>query len=140
MRSGKSLLIGAVARIDQVQGQPFSYTCVFAHKVTLHITDTTKVSDLINKRATTLLIPPLDKDRTKELTMGVLVKIPLHGRGWRQSCVDVVFPGLGWVSLTGCGDVTLMVAPPIGTDVFIREPLLPYEAPTTGRKWRRPSR
>ena len=27
----------------------------------------------------------------------------LEGKGWKESCRDVVFSGLGWVSFTGCG-------------------------------------
>ncbi|KAL6072440.1 Ribosome biogenesis GTPase YqeH [Balamuthia mandrillaris] len=59
--------------------------------------------------------------------------------GWGKAFLDVVFSGLGWVSLTGPKyrpdfdeeDVKLVVHLPEGTGLFIREPLMPFEATAT---------
>lgn len=52
-----------------------------------------------------------------------------------QSAADVVIAGLGWVSVTGAGPVTLRVWAPRGVLVMAREPLLPYESWETTAKF-----
>lgn len=52
-----------------------------------------------------------------------------------QAAADVVIAGLGWVSVTGAGPVTLRVWAPRGVLVMAREPLLPYESWETTAKF-----
>lgn len=53
----------------------------------------------------------------------------------KQSAADVVIAGLGWVSVTGAGPVTLRVWAPRGVLAMAREPLLPYESWETTAKF-----
>ena len=48
----------------------------------------------------------------------------IDGRGWDEAAVDVVIPGLGWVSVTGSGSCTVSVEAPRPTAVVTREPLV----------------
>lgn len=48
----------------------------------------------------------------------------------------MVFPGLGWVAITGCGPCVLEAHAPEGVEITLREPLMPYEAKWTGVKYR----
>jgi len=60
------------------------------------------------------------------------------GKGWREACVDIVFPGLGWVGLTGVGSVRVAVHCPdhkIGQPITRNEPFLPYDALPTSKKF-----
>ena len=51
----------------------------------------------------------------------------MPGDGWRKSSKDIVIAGLGWVSITGVGEVKVRVTVPDGTAVGVRDALLPYE-------------
>jgi hypothetical protein len=49
----------------------------------------------------------------------------------RRACMDVVLAGLGWVAVTGHGEVKIRVLAPDGVGVMQREPLMPFEARTS---------
>ena len=66
---------------------------------------------------------------------GQVQHLRFTGKGWKEGCVDIVFPGLGWVTLTGAGAVSVTVHSPPRMRVSTRDPLLPYEALTTARKF-----
>eukprot|EP00465_Bigelowiella_longifila_P000356 CAMPEP_0185280750 /NCGR_PEP_ID=MMETSP1359-20130426/66328_1 /TAXON_ID=552665 /ORGANISM="Bigelowiella longifila, Strain CCMP242" /LENGTH=194 /DNA_ID=CAMNT_0027876089 /DNA_START=510 /DNA_END=1094 /DNA_ORIENTATION=- len=60
------------------------------------------------------------------------------GKGWKEACVDIVFPGLGWVGLTGVGSVRVAVHCPdhrIGPPITRTESFLPYDALSTSKKF-----
>lgn len=59
----------------------------------------------------------------------------LAGRGWLESSDDIVFPGLGWISLTGCGPIQVRAIAAAGTKPYCREPVMPFEAQRTMKKW-----
>jgi hypothetical protein len=52
-----------------------------------------------------------------------------------ESCVDIVFPGVGWVSLTGVGAMKVRTVAAGGTSATIREPLMPFEARNTTKRF-----
>ncbi|XP_026189848.1 uncharacterized protein LOC34622068 [Cyclospora cayetanensis] len=58
LTEGKSLLIGAMARIDLVEGRTALCTCFFSHKITLHICKTSRATDLLRRKACAFLYPP----------------------------------------------------------------------------------
>lgn len=66
---------------------------------------------------------------------GTRVSFDFHGRGWMEACEDVVFPGLGWVSITGSGQMTVRAILPGQTRAYAREPLMPYESRHNMKKW-----
>ena len=69
------------------------------------------------------------------LPAGTRVSFDFHGRGWMEACEDVVFPGLGWVSVTGSGQLTVRAILPGQTRAYAREPLMPYESRHNMKKW-----
>jgi hypothetical protein len=60
--------------------------------------------------------------------VGTRVSFDFHGRGWLEACEDVVFPGLGWVSVTGSGRMHVRAQAPGQTRAYAREPLMPFES------------
>ena len=50
--------------------------------------------------------------------------------------MDVVLAGLGWVAVTGHGEVKIRVLAPEGVGVMQREPLMPFEARTSTESYR----
>ena len=58
--------------------------------------------------------PPLTADQWSCRTLTI------EGLGWRHVAADVVIPGLGFVTVTGSGQVTLEVHAPDNIDIFTR--------------------
>lgn len=136
MDAGRTLFLGGPARIDLVEGRPFQFTVFRSEKLKIHRTQTSRAMDVVAKLAGTVLTPPMSPQRFTDLQPWVQHRFELQGAGWEGACADVVFHGLGWVSITGCGKCIVEAYAPEGVDVTLREePLLPYEARWTGVKY-----
>jgi hypothetical protein len=58
----------------------------------------------------------------------------LEGHSWTDAFVDVVYAGLGWVSLTGKGKIKIRSWGVKGAGIYLRDsPLMPFETPTAAR-------
>ncbi|CAJ1327962.1 unnamed protein product [Effrenium voratum] len=136
MDEGRSLLLGALARLDFVQGRPFQFTVCVSEKVKIHRTRIDKAARICQEWAGEELTPPLSSKRFSQLLPFQPQRFELTGNGWDEACMDIVFPGLGWVAITGCGDCVVEAHAPEGVEVMSREPLLPHEAKWTGVKYR----
>ncbi|GAB5368102.1 hypothetical protein AAMO2058_001289200 [Amorphochlora amoebiformis] len=66
---------------------------------------------------------------------GEITTLEFKGKGWREACAEVVLPGLGWVGLTGAGSVGIKVHTPPGMTPVTRDPLLPFDALPTSKKF-----
>ncbi|EOD41710.1 hypothetical protein EMIHUDRAFT_194176 [Emiliania huxleyi CCMP1516] len=107
LEEGRSLLLGGLARLDLVAGRPFLFTAYLSDAVTLHPTATAKAAEVRRKHAGGVLTPPASLERLEAL--GELEaqhelrehELRVEGRGWGEAAVDVVFPGLGWIAVTG---------------------------------------
>jgi len=133
MKEGQSILLGALARIDMTGGRPFQFTLFTSEKVKLHRTTIAKASDIAERFAGDLLTPPLAAEQYHRLQPWIPKSFELQGNGWDEACADIVFHGLGWVSITGCGPCSVEAHAPAGVDVSVRsEPLMPFEAKWTG--------
>lgn len=136
MDEGRTLFLGALARLDFVKGRPFQFTVCASERLKIHRTRIEKAARICQEWAGDKLTPPMDASRFGELLPWEPHRFEVTGTGWDEACVDVVFPGLGWISITGCGDCVLEAHAPVGVDITTREPLLPYEARWTGVKYR----
>ena len=119
LREGQSILLGGMARIDHVAGRPFLYTVYVSGGVTIHVTNPAKLDAdngqgmhaFYEKHAGGLVAPPFSYERYVELGLGKGggMTFELKGRGWEEASDDIVLPGLGWVAVTGAGDVKVRV-------------------------------
>lgn len=139
MKEGKALFMGGLARLDMVEGLPYQFTVFKSEHVHVHRCDIEKVpgDDYAMKCVEKLiggpLSPPLTKQRFRDLLPWVRHRFELEGAGWLEACCDIVFHGLGWISLTGSGPFVVEAWAPEGVEVSLREdPLMPYEAKWTG--------
>ena len=108
-----------MARIDHISGRPFLYTVYVSGGITIHVTNAAKLDtddgagmrEFYQKHAGTLVTPPFSYERYVELGLGRGggMTFDLKGRGWDEACDDIVLPGLGWVAVTGAGDVQVRV-------------------------------
>ena len=62
-------------------------------------------------------------------------EIELQGEGWINACKDIVFPGLGWVSVTGSMKITVRAIGPGGAPPVVREPIMHSDTRKLTKKW-----
>lgn len=137
LRPGKSLLLGGLARVDMLGPEPCFFTAVVSPGASVHVTATAR-ADAVQTRAGDVVWPPFGEERAAEI--GLRADSPsrefsLPLRGWEDAAVDLVFPGIGWVGVTGSGTASVRVFPARGGSVFLREPLMPYESAATSRRF-----
>ena len=108
----------------------------------------TGLTRLLRMHAGSILFPPFDFERFTQLGLGrgPAVLFDLQGRGWMEAGEDVVFPGVGWVAVTGSGRLRVR-ASIAGSEglrsaeeeervlPFAREPLMPFDAKWSTKKF-----
>mmetsp|Transcript_140658 Transcript_140658/g.448564 ORF Transcript_140658/g.448564 Transcript_140658/m.448564 type:complete len:620 (+) Transcript_140658:76-1935(+) len=126
LHTGRSLLLGAFARIDQVKGGITFMTSFFSVDVTLHVCRTNRVEGLMQRKAGTFFFPPHNEEDVSKLGPLVRHRVEVFGssdRAWD----DIVIAGIGWVAVSGFGTKELDIWVPKGVKVFRRPSLLPHE-------------
>lgn len=126
----KSIILGTLARLDFIKGNgKFYFTSFCAKTCSIHVTSANKAEEVIKKNGGTLLRPLNDIDRINDTNLQMEFKktFKLKGIGWQHSVCDVVFPGIGWIAITGSGEFEINVYGIKGMKVGIRKPLMPRE-------------
>lgn len=115
--AGQTLFIGALARFDFVKGDRSAFTVHIANDLPIHRTKLEKADDLYNTHRGELLAPPTAKfiDQLPELVR--------HEFSIKEAKTDVVFSGLGWITVQHSNVVVAAYAPK-GVEVFIRPSLI----------------
>ncbi len=117
LNSEQTLFIGGLARIDFLAGDRQSFVCYFANDLSIHRTKLEKADSLLADHRGGLLAPP------DETTMNLLPGFKTHDYKITGEKTDIVFPGLGWISLPD-GDASVRVHIPGQTAVTLRNSLL----------------
>jgi len=139
VKIGQSMLLGGLARMDLVEGLACFFTAFVSKHVDVHLTRTERVVTFLERHGGTGITPPFTHERF--LDLGLLdsthTEFVVEGKGWLESGADIVFPGLGWISITGSGicKVRCYVANPQQTRVYLRESLMPYESRWSAKRW-----
>ena len=153
LKEGQCLLLGGLARIDLVSGRPFFFTVYASAAVSHHVSNSQRMDGEEGAEAMLRLIeqgklsPPFTTERFQQLGLSRAERLlfELQGRGWMEAGADIVFPGVGWVAVTGAGQLTVR-ASIAGTESvqgedeqrrlpFAREPLMPFDARTSTTKF-----
>ncbi len=113
----QTLFFGGLARLDIIRGRKQSVVCYFANELMIHRTKLKKADEFYDKHVGSLLVPP-NNETLK--TWPSLTKDVFRIEGEKT---DIVFPGLGWVSVPG-ENVTVAAHRPKGVAVSIRKSLL----------------
>lgn len=116
LNNQQTLFFGGLARIDFVKGERRSFICYFSNQLRIHRTKTENADELYERHLGDLLSPP-DQQTIKKLP-------PLTKSSFKipNKNTDIVFPGLGWVTIKE-GNVTVEVYSPEKVAVSIRESL-----------------
>ncbi|KAF0389847.1 ribosome biogenesis GTPase YqeH [Gigaspora margarita] len=130
---GKTIFLEGLGRIDYVEGQKPIRTTVFS-RLKPHITSIRRADEICQSMAVgdqTFLQPPIFSSKRKEFPAMIkgVKKYAMKGIPGTMSIKDVVFSGVGWISLGGMFDKAVIdIWSPNGIGIYIRDkPLLPFE-------------
>ncbi|MEK4230075.1 ribosome biogenesis GTPase YqeH [Solibacillus sp. FSL H8-0538] len=114
---GQTLFIGALARFDFIQGERSAFTVHVANDLPIHRTKLEKADDLYKEHKGELLAPPTAAHIDK------LPELVRHEFSIKEAKTDVVFSGLGWITVQHANVVVAAYAPK-GVQVFVRTSLI----------------
>lgn len=114
LNSGQTLFIGGLGRFDFIKGDRQSFVCYFANEIKIHRTKLENADSLYERQVGKLLTPP------NEETLSLLPPLVKHAFKIKDPYTDIVFPGLGWITILN-KDVTVEVHSPQGVGVSIRK-------------------
>lgn len=113
----QTLFFGGLARLDFIKGDRQSFVCYFANEFNIHRTKLEKADDLYKNHLSGLLSPP---DEETSQTLPEFIEQSYKISGGKK---DIVFPGLGWVTINGNG-ATVVVHSPKGIAVGVRNSII----------------
>ncbi|XP_034399554.1 nitric oxide-associated protein 1-like [Cyclopterus lumpus] len=143
LKPSMSLLLGALARIDFLEGgRSCWFSVVASSRVPVHITSLEKADSVYEKHAGHVLlgVPLGGSERMKQFPVLVPQEFRLEGRGYLEAAADVKLSSAGWVAVTAAaGDqVLLRVHGPGPAGFRLRTPsLLPHIVSLKGERVRR---
>ncbi|TDK61642.1 ribosome biogenesis GTPase YqeH [Bacillus salipaludis] len=117
LNEGQTLFFGGLARFDYVSGGRKSFVCYVSNELNIHRTKTENAEDLYQNHVGEMLTPP----RQEQLdTFPELVK---QEYVIKEGKTDVVFSGLGWVTVNEPG-ATVVAYVPKGVQTLLRKSLI----------------
>lgn len=113
----QTLYIGGLARMDYVSGGRRSFVVHVANDLTIHRTKLEKADNLYKEHKGELLSPPFEEDAQE------LPELVKHTFSLPEGKTDIVFSGLGWITVPEPGAKVQAWAPK-GVNVSIRPALI----------------
>lgn len=113
----QTLFFGGLARLDYMSGGRRSFTCYVSNNLHIHRTKLEKADDLYKNQLGELLQPPTPEEG-KEFPP--LVRHEFH---IKEGKTDIVFSGLGWVTVNEPG-AKIAAYVPKGVSVMLRKSLI----------------
>ncbi|HET7628387.1 MAG TPA: ribosome biogenesis GTPase YqeH [Bacillales bacterium] len=113
----QTLFFAGLGRLDFVNGEARSFVCYFSNELYVHRTKLEKADEVYERNVGEMLRPP-EKERKDRLPA-----FKKHDFTVKNKKVDVVFSGLGWVTVQP-GTAQLSAYAPEGVGVSIRESLI----------------
>lgn len=113
----QTLFFGGLSRLDFVKGEHQPFVCYMSNLLNIHRTKLEKADELYANHLGELLTPPM-KDHLEGWP-----KLIKHSFKIPAQPTDIVFSGLGWVTLKGNGAIVEAYAPE-GVAVTLRKALI----------------
>jgi 30S ribosome assembly GTPase len=117
LNEGQSLFFGGLARFDYLTGGRRSFTCYLSNELNIHRTKTENADELYKNHVGEMLTPTMvsQKEQFTELIR--------HEFTIKEPKTDVVFSGLGWVTINDPGAKVAAYVPK-GVHVLLRKSLI----------------
>ncbi|WP_273129784.1 ribosome biogenesis GTPase YqeH [Bacillus weihaiensis] len=113
----QTLYFGGLARLDYISGGRESFVCYLPNELKIHRTKQQNADELYEKHAGELLSPPRKED------VPTFPKLIPHEYTIKEAKTDIVFSGLGWVTVNQPGKKVIAYAPE-GVNVTLRNSLI----------------
>uniref|UniRef100_W5K952 Nitric oxide associated 1 n=1 Tax=Astyanax mexicanus TaxID=7994 RepID=W5K952_ASTMX len=143
LKPGMVLFLGALARIDYLEGnQSCWFTVVASSQIPVHITSLDKADAVYDKHAgnSLLAVPMGGKERMKEFPPFEAQDFELEGQGVKTAVTDIKLSSAGWVSVTAAQGERLRLrahAPKAAGLCLRTPPLLPHIVNVKGDRIRK---
>ncbi len=116
LNEGQTLFFGGLARLDYISGGRRSLTCHLSNELLIHRTKLEKADELYQNHAGELLTPPRPEQ------MDGFPKLVPYEFSLKEPKMDIVFSGLGWVTVNEPG-AKVVAHVPKGVHVMVRKSL-----------------
>jgi 30S ribosome assembly GTPase len=113
----QTLFFGGLARFDYISGGRRSFSCYVPNEISIHRTKLEKADELYQNHAGELLTPP------RREQMDEFPELVRHEFTIKEAKTDVVFSGLGWVTVNDAG-AKIAAHVPKGVHVMLRRSLI----------------
>ncbi|XP_066497845.1 nitric oxide-associated protein 1 [Hoplias malabaricus] len=143
LKPGMVLLLGALTRIDYLEGNDSCwFTVIASSQIPVHITNLEKADAIYQKHAggTLLTVPVGGEERMKDFPPLVAQDFELQGQGLNTAVTDIKLSSAGWVAITAAEGQRLLVRThaPKAAGVSLRNPpLLPHIVNVKGERIRK---
>ncbi|XP_073342700.1 nitric oxide-associated protein 1 [Pagrus major] len=143
LKPGTTVFVGAVARIDFLQGEKSCWFSVVASsRLPVHITSLEKADSVYEKHAGHVLlgVPAGGSERMRDFPALVPQEFRLEGRGHLEAAADIKLSSAGWVAVTAAAgeQLVLRVHGPAAAAFSVRTPpLLPQVVSLKGERIRK---
>ena len=132
MEPGRTIFLGGLARIDFVSNEVkevwrrVMVSIFISRNLPIHTTSIEKADGVYEKHLGKLIYPPQpgNVDLTPMICKG---EYKFESKTRKRSVADICISGMGWISITGVGEMTFKVFCPEKLKVFIRDPMMPFE-------------
>ena len=117
LNEGQTLFFGGLGRFDYIKGGKRAFSCYFSNDLIIHRTKMENADELYSRQKGDLLVPPGQNqlDHFPDLVR--------HEYTIKEGKTDIVFSGLGWITVNEPGAVVAAYAPK-GVHSFIRKSLI----------------
>uniref|UniRef100_A0A3Q2P029 Nitric oxide associated 1 n=1 Tax=Fundulus heteroclitus TaxID=8078 RepID=A0A3Q2P029_FUNHE len=145
LKPGMSVFVGALARIDFLQGAKSCWFTVMASaRVPVHVTSLDKADGVYERHAgrDLLGVPVGGPERMERFPAFAPQDFSLEGRGYLEATADITLSSAGWVAVTAVPgeQVQLRVLGPEAAGFGLRTPpLLPHVVSLKGERVRKSS-
>ncbi|NGP43483.1 ribosome biogenesis GTPase YqeH [Bacillaceae bacterium SIJ1] len=117
LNEGQTLFFAGLARLD-IAGGEADVICYFSNELYIHRTKTDNASELYEKQLGDLLQPPFKAD------LSAFPALQETSFGMIDNKMDIVYSGLGWVTILPKSSVQVHAHAPKNVGVFKREALI----------------
>ncbi|HYK73076.1 MAG TPA: ribosome biogenesis GTPase YqeH [Pseudoneobacillus sp.] len=117
LNEGQTLFFGGLARFDYIKGGRKSFVTYISNEILIHRTKLENATELYEKHVGEMLTPP------RQNQLDSFPELVRHEFTIKEDKTDIVFSGLGWVTVNEAG-VQVAAYVPKGVQVILRKSII----------------